>query len=201
MVENLNPIEVSKSISDFGFMAVTAAFYLVCTGAMMFYFIKWFVKIVNGIIDRQQKTMDEILSIQKTQFDMIKDIREGVIDEILTQVKVLSGYAFDFAKTEVLRSLERIKKENHIDNRAVIEKKIRLILENLHSNRNSKFDNFTYAGKRLSEYTNHEWVDKMSDIMLNELYNENGYNNGRASNNIDLAYEEIKVEFYKNLKK
>lgn len=119
----------------------------------------------------------------------------------LTQIKVLSGYAFDNAKIEVFRSLERIKRENHIDNRPAIEKKIRLILENLHSNRNSKFDNFSYAGKRLSEYTTHEWVNKIADIMLCEIYDEAGYNNGRAANNIELAYEEIKVEFYKNLKK
>lgn len=200
-MENINPIDVGKGITDFGFMVITAAFYLACTGAMMFYFIKWFVKIINGIIDRQQKTMDEILDIQRAQFDMIKDIREGVNDELLAQVKVLSGYAFDNAKNVVFRSLEKVKKENHIDNRPAIEKKIRLILENLHSNRNSKFDNFSYAGKRLSEYTRHEWVDKIAEIMLCELYDEAGYNNGRAANNIDLAYEEIKVEFYKNLKK
>lgn len=200
-MDTINPIEVGRGITDFGFMVITAAFYLAGTGIMLFYFIKWFIKIINGIIDRQQKTMDEILNIQKTQFDMIKDIREGVNDELLTQIKVLSGYAFDNAKIEVFRSLERIKRENHIDNRPAIEKKIHLILENLHSNRNSKFDNFSYAGKRLSEYTTHEWVNKIADIMLCEIYDETGYNNGRAANNIELAYEEIKVEFYKNLKK
>lgn len=145
--------------------------------------------------------MDEVLNIQKAHFDMTKDIREGLNDELLTQIKVLSGYAFDYAKTQVLRALDRIKKENHIENRPAIEKKIYLILENLHSNRNSKFDNFSYGGKRLSEYTNHDWVEKIAEIMLNEIYDEAGYNNGRAGNNIDLAYEEIKVEFYKNLKK
>lgn len=200
-MEELNPIEVGKGISDFGFIVMTAAFYLIVTGIMLVFFIKWFINIVNGIIDRQQKTMDEILSIQKAQFDMIKDIREGVNDELLTQVKVLSGYAFDNSKHEVLKALERVKRENHIENEELVNKKIRLILENLHSNRNSRFDNFSYGGKRLSEYTSHTWVDKIAAIMHDEIYDTGGYNNGRAANNIDLAYEEIKVEFYKNLKK
>ena len=69
-----NPVEIGKSITDFGFVVMTAAGYLVYSAAIIFLFVKWFVRVIDGIIDRQQRVLDEILQLQKEQHQMLKEI-------------------------------------------------------------------------------------------------------------------------------
>jgi hypothetical protein len=61
----LNPVEMSRSISELGFMAVCSAVYLGCSASLFFFFIKWFVRVVDNIIERQQRNLDEILQVQR----------------------------------------------------------------------------------------------------------------------------------------
>ncbi len=63
---------MGKGITDFGFVVITAAGYLVYSAAIIFFFVKWFVRVVDGIIERQQKVLDEILQLQKEQHNMLK---------------------------------------------------------------------------------------------------------------------------------
>ena len=64
---------------------------------------------------------------------------------------------------------------------------------------NSRFDSYRYRGKRLSEYTNPEWVEWVAKVVEGELYNESGANNGRAYTNVSAVYENIKLDFYHRL--
>jgi p-aminobenzoyl-glutamate transporter AbgT len=64
--------EISHSISDFGFMVVCSGIYLICSATILFLFIKWFVRIVDNIIERQQKILDEILQLQREQKQMLE---------------------------------------------------------------------------------------------------------------------------------
>ncbi len=66
-----NPVEMGKNITDFGFVVMTAAGYLVYSAAIIFFFVRWFVRIIDGIIDRQQQVLDEILRLQKEQHSML----------------------------------------------------------------------------------------------------------------------------------
>jgi len=70
----LNPVEMSRGISELGFMAVSSAIYLICSASILFFFIKWFVRIIDNIIERQQHILDEILQLQKEQHNMLKQI-------------------------------------------------------------------------------------------------------------------------------
>jgi hypothetical protein len=195
-----NPIEVAKGISDYGFMAVTAAFFLVVSGGMLWIFIRWFIKIVNNLMDTQ-KSIKELIDIQKDASMMIKDIHKNVDTKLLEQIHVISGMAFDNAKFLIFRALQKIREENNLENNEdIIEKKIQLIVENIHNDRNSKFDNFNYRGAKLSEYVNEAWVRRIVNLMMSELYAE-AFDTKRAMSNIDLAYQSFKVEFYKNLTK
>jgi Txe/YoeB family toxin of Txe-Axe toxin-antitoxin module len=107
--------------------------------------------------------------------------------------------AFDNGKFLIFRALQKIREENNLeDNEDIIEKKIQLIVENIHNDRNSKFDNFNYRGEKLSEYVNEAWVRRIVNLMMSELYAE-AFDTKRAMSNIDLAYQSFKVEFYKNL--
>lgn len=69
-----NPMEIGKSITDFGFIVMTAAGYLIYSATIIFFFVKWFVRVIDGIIDRQQRVLDEILQLQKEQHRMLKEM-------------------------------------------------------------------------------------------------------------------------------
>jgi len=69
-----NPQEVGKGIADFGFVIVAAAAYMIYSATMFFLFIKWFMRIVNGIIDRQQQVLLEIVTLQKQQQELLESI-------------------------------------------------------------------------------------------------------------------------------
>jgi hypothetical protein len=60
-----DPAETSRVISEFGFMAVCSAVYLGCSASLFFFFVKWFVRVVDNIIERQQRNLDEILQVQR----------------------------------------------------------------------------------------------------------------------------------------
>ncbi len=72
-------MEMGKSITDFGFVVMTAAGYLVYSAAIIFFFVRWFVRVIDGIIDRQQRVLDEILQLQKQQHGMIKELQNHVL--------------------------------------------------------------------------------------------------------------------------
>ena len=74
MEPSLNLPEVGKSIADFGFLVMAAATYLVLSATLFFFFMKWFMKIINGIIERQQNILDEILSLEREQTRMLEKI-------------------------------------------------------------------------------------------------------------------------------
>ena len=67
--------EVSRSISDYGFMVVTTAVNLLCSATMLILMIRWFIKTVNRIIDKQQDILDEILRLQRKQQHLLEEIR------------------------------------------------------------------------------------------------------------------------------
>jgi len=72
MEPSLSLQEVGKSIADFGFLVMAAACYLVFSAALFLFFMKWFMRIINGIIDRQQNILDEILSLEREQTKMLE---------------------------------------------------------------------------------------------------------------------------------
>ena len=55
-------------------MAVTSAAYLICSASILFFFIKWFVRIIDNIIERQQRILDEILALEREQTRMLEQI-------------------------------------------------------------------------------------------------------------------------------
>ena len=66
--------EIGQGITEFGFMVVCSAIYLICSATILFFFIKWFVKIIDNIIERQQRILDEILQLQREQSNMLEKI-------------------------------------------------------------------------------------------------------------------------------
>lgn len=192
-------LQTGKGISDFGMMAMTAGFFLVLSSLLMVACFRWFMKVINDVMTSQKDTMKQLLDETRTQNERLNDISEGLIPETQMRVKTISNMAFDVSVEKVCRIIKKVRTENHIADREATEKKIRVLLTNLHEDRNSKFDSFTYRGRKLSTYTDRNWIEQVAKIVESEIYNENGENNGRAYTNVESAYANIRLEFYHNL--
>lgn len=191
--------EVAKGISDLGLMAVTAAFFLFLSAAMMIAIFRWFKNIINDMIQEQKNGMKDMTEETRKQNDMLQDISEGLRTETQLRIRNLTGFAFDLTVEQVCRLIKRVRKENHIIDHEATAEKIRKSLKVIHEDRNSRFDPFTYHGKPLSDFCAPEWVEDVAKVVENEIYNEDGENNARAYTNVKLAYDNIKTDFYQRI--
>ena len=191
--------EVAKGISDLGLMAVTAAFFLLLSAAMMIAIFRWFKNIINDVIQEQKNGMKDLTEETRKQNDMLQDISEGLRTETQLRIRNLTGFAFDLTVEQVCRLIKRVRKENHIIDHEATAEKIRKSLKVIHEDRNSRFDPFTYHGKPLSDFCAPEWVEDVAKVVESEIYNEDGENNARAYTNVKLAYDNIKTDFYQRI--
>lgn len=190
---------VAKSIGDVGMMAVTGAFFLILSAILMVACFKWFKSLINKIITQQGDAMNDLLDETRMQNSMLADISEGLRPETQMRIKNTSNCFFDLAVEQVCRMIKKIREENHIVDKEATAQKIRTLLRNLHEARNSKFDCYTYRGRKLSAYTNPEWIEEVARVIEQEIYSPSGANNGRAYTNVKAAYDDIKLDFYHRL--
>jgi hypothetical protein len=193
-----NVTEVARGIGDLGMMAITAAFFLLLASGLMVACFKWFKSIIDGMISDNKQLMVDLLDETKRQNEQLADISEGLQSETQLRIKNTSGIYFDFAVEKVCRIIKKVRDENHIVDREATRRKINTLITNLHEDRNSRFDYYTYRGKRLSNYTSKEWVEWVADVVEKEVYNEI-QNNSRAYTNVSAVYERIKLDFYHNM--
>lgn len=190
---------VAKGITDYGLMAMMAAFYLLISMGMMIAVFKWFRSIINQILADNKSGLKDLLQETREQNDKLNDISDGLRTETQLRVRNLSGFAFDLSVEKVCRIIKRVREENHIIDHEATARKIRKLLSVIHEERKSRFDPFIYRGKPLSEYCNREWIEEVAIVVESEIYNEDGANNGRAYTNVKLAYDNIKTDFYQRL--
>lgn len=188
---------VAKGIGDFGMMAVTAAFFLVLAGGLMVACFKWFKAIINRIVE-QQDGLKPLMDAIQENVRLMNDIAEGLRPETMLRIKNTTGVYFDLAVERVCRMIRKVRDENHIADREATVKKIRTLLQNIHEDRNSRFDQYTYRGKKLTTYTSPEWVSWVEEVVETEVYDES-INNGRSYTNVCAVYERIKIDFYRKL--
>lgn len=191
--------QVAKGISDYGMMAITAAFFLLLSAAMMVALFRWFKSIIEQMMQDQKDSMHNLAEETRKQNDMLQDISEGLRPETLLRIRNLTAFAFDLSIEQVCRLIKRVREENHIIDHEATAAKIRKSLLVIHNDRNSRFDSFTYRGKSISEFCSSAWVEDVAKIVEGEIYNEDGANNARAYTNIKLAYDNIKTDFYQRL--
>lgn len=198
--EVINPaLEAGKGIGDLGMMAVTAGFFLVLSALMWVTFFRWFMKVINDTMSAQRETFKELLTETRNQNIQLSNISEGLVPETQMRIKTVTNMAFDLAVERVCRIIKRVREENHISDKEATAKKIRQLLTNLHEDRNSKFDCFTFRGKKLSSYTNSKWVEQVAKVVESEIYNDKGVNNQCAFTNVEAAYAKIRLELYHNM--
>lgn len=186
---------VAKNIGDVGMMAVTAAFFLVLTALLWVACFRWFRSIIDGMINGNNKMVNDLLVETRKQNDMLTDISEGLRPETQLRIKHTSGVFFDLAIEKVCRIINKVREENHIVDKDATRAKIHTLIQNIHEDRNSRFDCYNYRGKKLSSYINHDWIEWVSEVVEHEVYNET-VNQGRAYTNVQAVYERIKIDFY-----
>lgn len=199
-MENINDVTgIAQGISSFGLMVIIASFYLVLTAMMMIAIFRWFKNIINHILEQSKQDMKDVLDETRKQNDLLQDLADGLRSETQLRLRNISGFAFDLSVEQVCRIIKKVKNENNIANREATKRKIRLLVKNIHEDRNSRFDPFSYRGKPLSSYCSNEWIDRVSQVVEEEIYNENGQDNNRAYTNVKAVYDDIKIDFYHRL--
>lgn len=186
---------IAKNIGDVGMMAVTAAFFLVLTALLWVACFRWFKSIIDGMIKGNTKMVNDLLVETRKQNDMLTDISEGLRPETQLRIKHTTGVFFDLAIEKVCRIIKKVREENHIVDREATRAKIHTLIQNIHEDRNSRFDCFNYRGKKLSSYINPDWVEWTAEVVEHEVYNDT-VNHGRAYTNVQAVYERIKIDFY-----
>lgn len=191
--------EVAKGISEYGILVMIAALFLIIAAGVMIYNMRSYKTLTEKIISDFGEKLDELLKQAEQNAQTMIDIAEGLIPETQLRIKNTSNVYFDLAIEKVCRMIKKIREENHIADKENTQKKIRTMLQNLYEDRNSRFDYYTYRGKKLSHYCNPDWVEWVAKVVEAELYNEAGANNKRAYTNVCAAYERIKLDFYHRL--
>lgn len=192
-------IDTGKAIGDVGMMAITAGFFLILSGVLMVVCFKWFIRLINSMMEDQKRTMEELLKETRNQNSKLAELSECLAPENQLKTKIISNAFFDLGVEKVCKVIKRVRTENHIIDREATTAKVYKLIKNLHEDRNSKLDSFTYLGRPLSSYTNDGWVDKVVEVVLGEIYNENGVNDERANTNVIAVYDQIKLDFYSNI--
>lgn len=199
-------LQTGKGISDFGMMAITAGFFLVLSALLMVACFRWFMNMVNQLMTSQKEinqdykdTMRQLLEETRAQNERLNVLSESLMPETRLRIKTLSNVFFDLSVEKVCRIIKKVREENHISDKEATARKIRTLLTNIHEDRNSKLDCFSYRGNRLSEYTEKKWIEQVAKAVEAEIYNENGANNGRTYTNVESVYANIRLEFYHNL--
>ena len=196
MSEVQHVTEVAKDISDYGIMIVICAVFLLLASGLMITCFRWFKSVIENILNDYSDKLTHLQELATKNGEAMVDIAEGLIPETQLRIKSISGVFFDLAVEKVCRLIKKIREENHIVDKEAIKTKIHTLLHNLYEDRNSRFDNFRYRGKRLSEYCNPDWIEWVAQVIESELYNEAGANNGRAYTNVKAVYDNIKLDFY-----
>lgn len=194
-----NTLKFAQGISDFGFMVMVCAVFLVLCISMMFAIFRWFRTLIEKVMTDFSGQLTELQETARKNTEAMIDIAEGLLPETQLRIKNISGVFFDLAVEKVCRIIKKVREENHIADHETTAVKIRTLLTNLYEDRNSRFDSFQYHGKYLSSYTNPQWIEMVAQAVEAEIYNEAGPNNGRAYTNISAVYEKIKLDFYHRL--
>lgn len=188
-------VSVAKGISDYGALAVLSASFILISVITQFSIFRWFKNIIDGLIKNTSCAIDDLLKETKMQNEQLTDIAEGLRPRTMLEIKDITKTCFDLSVEKVCQMIKRVKEENNIHDEESTKKKIRLLLTNLHEDRNSRFDNHIFKGKPLTYYTSTEWIDWVEDVVIKEVYSET-MNEKRARTNVIAVYDRIKLDAY-----
>ena len=189
-------LKTAQSISEFGLMVVICGFFVVLSALMMIAMFRWQMNTIDSVM-KTNKDMLNKLDVQMSENNRImQSIAEGLIPKTMLEIKNTSSMAFDLARHRLLELIDTVLDENHIADREATEDKINKLVTNLHEDMKSKFDCYSYRGRKLSQYTNQEWINWMICNVVTEIYNKNGMSRDRTYTSVTATFDRIKLDFY-----
>lgn len=192
-------LRTAQSISEFGIMVVICAFFVLIAAGMMIFMFKWTVNTINDVMKTNKEMLAKLDAQMQENNKIMQSIAEGLRPETDIRIKTTSKNMFNLAKFELMEIIKTVRIENHISDRESTEGKILKLVTNLHEDKNTDFDYYTYRGRKLSCYTNPEWVKWMNQGVINEIYNDKGFNADRMDTNITALFDRIKLDFHHRL--
>lgn len=202
MEETVMPsvIDTAKGITDYGMAAVTAAAFIVLSTSLIITCFIWFKNSMGKMfatIGNVSQLIDDMSMIT----DVITPISDRAKWELRACVESFIDTSFELSVEKTCRMIKTIREQNHIANHEATRAKIYTLLRNQHEMRNVQFSSYFFRGKPLSEYCSDEWIEWVSAVIQNELYNTQGENNARAYGNVVAVFDRIKTDMLKRLQR
>jgi D-mannonate dehydratase len=157
------------------------------------------VNTINDVMKTNKDMLTRLDAQMQENNKIMQSIAEGLRPETDQRIRILSKNTFDLAKYELMEIIDTVRTENHIVDRDGTEAKILKLVTNLHEDKNTDFGYYTYRGRKLSSYTNSEWIEWMKQGVVNEVYNNKGFNKDRMDTNINAIFDRIKLDFHHRL--
>lgn len=192
-------LKTAQGISEFGLMVVICAFFVVISAGMMIFMFRWMVNTINDVMKTNKEMLQKLDAQMQENNKIMQSIAEGLRPETDQRIRILSKSMFNLAKYELMEIIDTVRTENHIVDRDGTEAKILKLVTNLHEDKNTDFGYYTYRGRKLSSYTNSDWIEWMKQGVVNEVYNEKGFNKDRMDTNITAIFDRIKLDFHHRL--
>lgn len=189
-------LKVAQGVGDLGFMVVVCGFFVVISALMWLGLMRWMMNTINDMMKSNKEMLAKLDAQMQENNKIMQSIAEGLKPKTDMEIKTTSKNMFNLAKFELIEIIDTVRTENHISDREATEGKIVKLVTNLHDDKNADFSYYSYRGRKLSSYSNHEWIKWMVQGVINEVYNDKGFNKDRMYTNITAIFDRIKLDFY-----
>lgn len=189
-------LKTAQGISEYGLMVIICAFFVVLSALMMIAMFRWQMSTINDVMKNNREMLAKLDAQMQENNRIMQSVAEGLRPETDMRVKTTSKNMFNLAKFELIEIIDTVRTENHISDREATEAKIFKLVSNLHEDKNADFDYYSYRGRKLSSYTNPQWIEWMKEGVVKEVYNDKGFNKDRMFTNITAIFDRIKLDFY-----
>ena len=189
-------LRTAQGISEYGLMVIICAFFVVLSALMMIAMFRWQMSTINDVMKTNKEMLSKLDAQMQENNRIMQSVAEGLRPETDMRVKTTSKNMFNLAKFELIEIIDTVRTENHISDKEATEAKIFKLVSNLHEEKNADFDYYSYRGRKLSSYTNPQWIDWMREGVVKEIYSDKGFNKDRMYTNITAIFDRIKLDFY-----
>lgn len=184
-------LQVARGITEYGILVVIAAIFLVVTLITIIMFLRWFLKVINKLMNDFTKDLSELLQLTRDQNDKLDIIKEGLTEESMQRFKSIIKLTLSTAMHECNNLVIRILEENHINDREKTKLKIERYVDSIIKELILRIENFKYNNHKVSDFISDQHIQQICECVESEVYNENGYVQKRVFNNLKLIFDSI----------
>ena len=208
-------VEVAKGISEYGMLAIAAAAFVIMSLINYYYARKSNTEqnnrmntMVDSVIKTQKEMLETIIELQRgfgIKIDSLHNktdqLRETITSEEFNKVRIAIKHVFKSIIHEVCITIAQTKEDNNLENRNLIEERIRNKVINFYKSDCEDLSSFQYNGKRVGECMDPEWMTMVSDYCIASVFDELPYHRKQYLPHLYVMFEKFRLELLENLKK